>query len=234
MYVLEARPYFMKEIIQKAFRKIGLFPINQHIFTEKDFAPSKTSSSKVHVPDSFPAKIPSSDPAIPTSEGESDSDYMDQESDIELLDRDYNENKEIPAGDDSEPNEEHSINLGAHDTDVNSNIGHDIDVDGNTNGNCNDKDNEASCELLSTINEISSNVSKITRSARKKAATDIRVLIIVSYQEDARMSAEKLLDEVCALCAQLHSTYNATQHYQAQLELAEAHCTIIACQLSDV
>lgn len=52
-----------KGLIMKAFEKMGLYPVNRQVFTEEDFAPSRASSSVAHIPDSFPAEFPSSDPA---------------------------------------------------------------------------------------------------------------------------------------------------------------------------
>ena len=79
-----------KELIEKAFEKTGIYPVNPNIFTKEDFAPSKASSSKAHVPDSFPDDVPSSDLAIP-SDAESDSEMEideDEEGDADYIDTD--------------------------------------------------------------------------------------------------------------------------------------------------
>lgn len=62
-YIQSTWDVMTKELIKKAFEKTGLHPVNQQIFTEEDFAPSKASSTVAHVPSSFPANFPSSDPA---------------------------------------------------------------------------------------------------------------------------------------------------------------------------
>ena len=62
-YIKSTRDVMTKKLIKKAFEKTGLHPINWHIFTEEDFAPSKASSTVAHVPSTFPADFPSSDPA---------------------------------------------------------------------------------------------------------------------------------------------------------------------------
>ena len=55
-----------KELIKKAFKKTGIYPINCSVFQPEDFAPSKASSSVAHIPDLFPADVLSSDPIEPS------------------------------------------------------------------------------------------------------------------------------------------------------------------------
>ena len=78
----------IKKLIKKAFEKTGLHPINRHIFTEEDFAPSKASSTVAHVPSTFPADFPSSDPAEASHDDGtlSESDPSDLDSDFCLQD----------------------------------------------------------------------------------------------------------------------------------------------------
>ena len=54
-----------KEMIARAFKKTGLYPVNCNVFMPKDFALSKASFTTAHVPDSFPHML-SSDPFDPS------------------------------------------------------------------------------------------------------------------------------------------------------------------------
>ena len=76
-----------KELIAKAFKKTGLYPVRHTVFTKEDFALSKASSSIAHVPDDFPAEFPSSDPP------EIDPDYEES-----LCDADASSLDSVPLG----------------------------------------------------------------------------------------------------------------------------------------
>ncbi|KAK0481103.1 DDE superfamily endonuclease-domain-containing protein, partial [Armillaria luteobubalina] len=58
-YMKARRAAFKPETILKAWRKAGIRPINPDIFTEADYAPSYSTSTQMHVPPSFPRKLPS-------------------------------------------------------------------------------------------------------------------------------------------------------------------------------
>ncbi|KAI0797288.1 hypothetical protein BC629DRAFT_1439177 [Irpex lacteus] len=72
------------EVIIAAWKKTGLSPLDPHIFTDTDFAPSNVTSTQSFMPDSFPSLVPESDP-IPDSDDfdfagsgqDSDSDFED-------------------------------------------------------------------------------------------------------------------------------------------------------------
>ena len=49
---------FKESTILQAWRKSGINPFNPDIFTHADFAPSIPSSTQVHLPDSFPRRLP--------------------------------------------------------------------------------------------------------------------------------------------------------------------------------
>ena len=87
-YIKSTQDVITKKLIKKAFEKTGLHPINWHIFTEEDFAPSKASSTVAHVPSTFPADFPSSDPAEASHDDgtQSESDPSDLDSDFCLQD----------------------------------------------------------------------------------------------------------------------------------------------------
>lgn len=79
-YVEVREKHLLPELIQKSFRKTGLYPVNRNVFTDHDFAPSKVTSTQVSLPDSFPEDIPSSDPAVPTDcEDSNNSDNEDSD-----------------------------------------------------------------------------------------------------------------------------------------------------------
>lgn len=90
-YMQMQRDFLTPHLIKNSFKATGISPLNPNIFTDEDFALSQTFSTSAHVPESYPADIPSSDPAIP-SDGElvdaqesrsSDSD-PDSDSDSEM------------------------------------------------------------------------------------------------------------------------------------------------------
>ncbi|KIK59516.1 hypothetical protein GYMLUDRAFT_169520, partial [Collybiopsis luxurians FD-317 M1] len=49
---------FKDTTISQAWRKSGINPFNPSVFTDADFAPSIPSSTKAHLPDSFPSRLP--------------------------------------------------------------------------------------------------------------------------------------------------------------------------------
>jgi hypothetical protein len=52
---LDLRNEFMdEEIIQSAWRRTGHAPLNPDIFTDSDFAPSKSFSTELHLPEGYP------------------------------------------------------------------------------------------------------------------------------------------------------------------------------------
>jgi len=50
------------ELMHSALSTIGIFPFNDALFTDDDFAPAKSFSHSMHTPTSFPLKVPSSPP----------------------------------------------------------------------------------------------------------------------------------------------------------------------------
>ena len=73
------------QLIIKAFRKTGISPFNPSIFSDNEYRPSMASSSTLHLPPSFPNHIPTSPPAIPTDDSDSDDDFiLGRSSDAEV------------------------------------------------------------------------------------------------------------------------------------------------------
>ncbi|GJJ10780.1 hypothetical protein Clacol_005008 [Clathrus columnatus] len=86
---MKVHSHSQPEMIQKAFEKTGIYPLNSCIFTDEDYGPSQATSIITNLPDSFPAQIPSSDPAILTDAESDGSDYtMSNDMDDEDEDED--------------------------------------------------------------------------------------------------------------------------------------------------
>jgi hypothetical protein len=66
-------------LLHLVFFTTGIFPFNDTLFTNNDFAPAKSFSHMMHIPQSFPPKVQSSSPAasdvsdVEMSSDESDS-----------------------------------------------------------------------------------------------------------------------------------------------------------------
>jgi hypothetical protein len=74
------------ELIQKAFKKTSIYPLDPSVFTDKDFAPSLVYSTTAHLPASYPSEIPSS-PMAASSDLE-DNDFFPMAIDEHDLDSD--------------------------------------------------------------------------------------------------------------------------------------------------
>jgi hypothetical protein len=77
-YMAARKLAFLPETIMKAWARCGICPLNPKIFSDADFAPSASTSTKGHVLTSYPAK------------------FYGEESD---LDRDENEDEDAHDGD---------------------------------------------------------------------------------------------------------------------------------------
>ena len=76
---------FTAELIKSAWKKSGMWPLDPHRFTEKDFAPSKLMSYAASLPPSFP-EVPDAPDVLPADEAMvqgvgGDDETMDQEAD---------------------------------------------------------------------------------------------------------------------------------------------------------
>jgi len=82
---MEIRPRSMTpELMHSAFSTTGIFPFNDALFTNNNFAPAKSFSHSMHAPTSFPLEVPSS-PSI--SSNLSDLEMSDNE--LSTADFDY-------------------------------------------------------------------------------------------------------------------------------------------------
>ena len=84
-YLAVRKQVVTPDLIIKAFRKTGISPFNPDIFPDQEYGPSMASSSTLHLPSSYPDPIPSSPPATPTDDEDSDDDYIPEcSSDMEM------------------------------------------------------------------------------------------------------------------------------------------------------
>ncbi|KAG2100651.1 uncharacterized protein F5147DRAFT_776859 [Suillus discolor] len=79
------------ELIQKAFKKTGIYPLNPLVFTDKDFTPSLIHSTTAHLPPLYPAKVSSPMPVA-----------TDEVDELMRLDSSY-ENKDLENDNDFFP-----------------------------------------------------------------------------------------------------------------------------------
>lgn len=217
---LKVRDHHMKlSSIQSAFRTTGLFPVNRNVFSDEDFAPSMSSSSKAHVPDSFPTDTPTLPLAIP-SDIESDSDD-DDESGVAV-------DQTQPC-----PFTEEELQSDDDDSDANS----DFDMDewmGVTSGDSEDDSEEEDLNADNTF--IRNNIT--LRASLLSKCLDFNDMLAkianVPQAVDEAKSLPQLLEEVRVLRSQVRQLCDTLQIRDASIEAANAHCTIIKRALADV
>ena len=228
-YIRGTRAAMTKEIIQKAFEKTGIYPINRAVFQPEDFAPSKASSSVTQVPESFPAEVPSSDPIEPTDV--EDGDYDPSDSDSELESDEVRSAIGLTSASDS-------------DTETQSQMGRDDDMLDAASNQCKDEigDKEA-CPpgmkplsgLLASLENIEDNIVHLTRSATAKLELFmVAPPKVISAEEDRKLSHEAMFDELRSLHQHLMGAYCTLGCALAQLSASNAHCTSIRLELDHV
>ena len=251
-YVQGTQGAMSVDLIAKAFEKTGIYPVTRTVFTNKDFAPSKVSSSQVHVPDSFPAKFPSSDPI------EADPDYeppLDDDTDAVSL-QSKSESAATPSEIDVKDvlSMEHRMDcddMGSQDSEDHKLMADDragthsctaAEGDSASPSDCNVQEDNPSPSLdpkvsglLISIANMETSVIHMTRSA--SARLDLFTAAppkIVSVEKDRRRSPNEMFNELCMLQEQLTSTYQALGRTLGQLSAANAHCTSIHRELGHV
>jgi len=228
LYVNGTREVMTKELVQKAFEKTGLYPVNCNVFTDEDFAPSQASSTVAHVPPSYPLDFPSSDPAEPDldyepswpgSDDKSDSDSSSSSSGSESDDLIGNDSSDDDSDNDlnSDDNAESTLTdtLQAPDT---------SELDDHTDGS----------GLMTTLGRIEERVGLLTRSMVTDAEVGLKAPQVVSLYEDKQLTQEELLAELRQVRQELSATYNAYTRVTAALSGAEAHCTIIRREVDNL
>lgn len=93
-YMVARGQAFLPETIKKAWAKCGIWPFNPNIFTDEDFAPSVSTSTKGHFPASYPPTFHSFATDNTSSE---DSDHDDDNEDNEDNSDDDNDHIEDNA-----------------------------------------------------------------------------------------------------------------------------------------
>ena len=203
-----------KELIKKAFKKTGIYPVNCSVFQPEDFSPSKASSLVAHVPNSFPTDVPSSDPVI-SSDVDSDS----EDEDFDPNDSDGN----------LELDESQSMTLDGVDHEDHE---HEDQLEDEEPPSSQMKPLSGLIALLTSIED---NVIHMTRSAT--ARLNLFMVAppkVVSIEEDRMLSSDAMLNELRSLRQHLTSAYQTLGRALAQLSASNAHCTTIRRELDHV
>jgi len=259
LYVKGTREVMTTDLIQKAFEKTGLYPVNRNVFTDEDFAPSQASSTVAHVPPSFPFDVPSSDPIEP----DSDCEHTDKNSkdDTDAEDMDFEpQNRSIDSESDSECSS--SGHNSDHDSENELNQPSDNDDDDlqpTTSADdiisLNDSDDDAGSTittspdgpdtfdnsetlrngsgLMTTLGRIERRVGLLTRSMAADAES-LKPPTIVSLHDDMQLTHEELLTELRRSRQEHLNTYSAYTRAIGALSGAEAHCTIVRREVTNL
>lgn len=250
-YVHGTRSAMTKELITKAFKMTGLYPVNRNVFKPEDFAPSKASSTVAHVPSSFPDEVPGSDPIEPPvdivedsdSEGEEYDPSSESDSEESEQDSSSDSDSDLEMHGDSDPEMDGELGSMAvhdnHNSDTETiqdplesamNIN---DLEEGDNTNPDGQSLHSSSGLMVTLMKIETDLH-LTRSATLNSDLYVTVPKVVSLEEDLRRNPEELLDQLRFARQQLTSTYQALRRAMAQLSAANSHCTIIQHELGEV
>lgn len=103
---------FTSELIQKAFERCGLNPINKDIFTETDFAPSVSTSTIPHMPSSYPdsSNLPFHHDSVSTSGQQSEvTDTAHPPSDFDSEPEPHGADDDSGMGANEEPKEAETV-----------------------------------------------------------------------------------------------------------------------------
>lgn len=211
-----------KQLIQSAFKKTGIYPFNPDVFTDTDFAPSNGTSSKAHVPKSFPPEVRSSSPAIPS---DAEAEISDENSDKDTSEsEDYNSDFDMdyipPASPDSPCTE----------TAQNSNS----DIPESSLSSIETTSRSGLLHSLHNIQTRAESTLHFTRSFSADAAEQIRSPPVTSFEHDSNLTHEEMLAALRNSREQLYFTYQAMHKSQAEAQAAHAHCTLLKQELDDV
>ena len=199
---LKVREVITPDLIKKSFAKTGICPFNPSIFTDEDFAPSMASSTAAHVPPSYPDEVPSSPPAVFSSD--------DEVTDV-----------------DSEYEPSISPDSTGNDLDESDSNAADVMMPDNENDNTSISD-------LPRFPPLSHNQSVpalLTRSlSRTPSNVHSRLFSPVTQSDLDKPDWQRSVPE---LIAELNQLRDSLKQKEAEIQAANAHCTIMKRALSD-
>lgn len=208
-------------VIKSGFEKTGLFPVNRHVFTDLDFAPSRSLSTQPHVPDTYPLDIPSSDPPQIPSDVESD---FESDSDTEGAVAAHQQG-------DNQPPPPAVITID------------DLIADSEDEVDDEDfvlPDHSSHNEMLETCTEENTMTSAGPRTRSSPTHFDLEGLdlnkilgshVNVPVSVDQAKSQDDLFADVRNLCDIIRTLCETTHNQAAQIEASNAHCTIMKRKL---
>ncbi|KAF5337848.1 hypothetical protein D9611_015117 [Ephemerocybe angulata] len=211
-------PCFTTELVEKAFEKTGIYPLNPDVFTDADFAPSKSFSSKMHVPESFPDDIDPPSSEIPTNP---------------------------EAGDESDTENSPQVEEFSTQTDANPDV--DMEDAGEGDGCESDSGSDSSSDCDSTVSTTlddddtaldTSFSSATTSQSQSTAESNFRSLkppAVRSAYEDERLAEdpESMKAEIEKLRDELQKYWDGLQFWKSRAEASAAHCTMIKRELAE-
>ncbi|KAG2017412.1 hypothetical protein CC2G_015303 [Coprinopsis cinerea AmutBmut pab1-1] len=198
------------DLIKKAFEKTGIFPFNPNVFTDEDFAPSRNTSTRAHVPASFPPEFPSSDGIEPPSDFQTETD-SDEEDDP---DYDPDGQRSDGSGEDDDP----------------------MGVDSNDENDDDPESAQSDDTHFSNGEHNDANSPRLTRSLSAEtsfiSAPSPSPPALHSLIRDQSLTPDERLAEIRALRCQQSDLWQAIQYWKAQAFAGSAHCTLIKRELA--
>ena len=171
-------------LIAKAFKKTGIYPVNWSVFMLEDFGPSKESLMIAYVPNTFPDAFPSSDPAK----------YSDTES------------IQDPGSQD-----DGDSTFTIHDElDGLDNSNNDSNLSGTESDSMDTSPVHPTSGLITALMQLEPQMLHRTCSVTLAAASGkshIASLIALSLEEDSTLSHRDVLRELCMVQSQLQGVY---------------------------
>lgn len=228
------------ELIKNTFKKTGLYPLNPSVFTERDFAPSMASSSKAHMPSSYPTKFPSS-PFSFTTDTEMDVDDLDLDASARSGDQEAETDSEddedyIPGNEEPEEGNSSDIELESDGESI-LDINEQETNEENTADTTTDDPEPAAAptpiqslpQPLASSSTTHSNESAthVTRSS-SPLSEPLPVPFLPPYSHAMSLSKDALWNQLQQMYHNNKKLLEIIQMLTAQLQSANAHCTL--CQ----
>ena len=221
------------ELVQKAFKKTGLYPLDPSVFGDKDFAPSLASSNMAHVPSSYPTEILSS-PISPSDELKEEADWSATEDPdfdpMEIVGCDVDG---IPiSGDQTTDDESESGEINGPSTNVDpENQNHFLLQ---TSEPSQPPQTPSDSCPPSHVNDHSQGAGTMytTRSTTSMSPGPARLPVIPSFAQAMALTKEELWNELQRMYQQDTALFESNRMLTSQLEAANAHCTLAMRALS--